>query len=110
MRTRLIATLAVGAALIGAGGATSSRAMPLTRFPTGTFLQKITVADLYRAGLDTNDAHWDRLTFRTDGTWTDIWPTRASRVNPRPTGGTSFAATRFGSSEHPTLFTGIVGA
>jgi hypothetical protein len=73
MHARLIATFALGAALTAAGPATSSHAAPSTRFPTGTFLQKITVRDLYRAGLDLNDAHWDRLTFRADGTWTDIW-------------------------------------
>src|SRR5690348_2897057 len=73
MHRRLVATLFVIAAFGAAGAAGSSPATPSTRFPTGTFLQKITAADLYRAGLDVNDAHWDRLTLRADGTWTDIW-------------------------------------
>jgi hypothetical protein len=54
-------------------GTTSGATASADRFPTGTFLTKITPADLYRAGLDLNDAHWDKLTFRADGTWVDIW-------------------------------------
>ena len=73
MQKRLITALFGLVALAAAGAAASSLGTPSTPFPTGTFLQKITAADLYRAGLDPNDAHWDRLTFRADGTWTDIW-------------------------------------
>jgi hypothetical protein len=56
-------------AFIGTAGATTSR----SHFPSGTFLTKITTTDLYKAGLDINDAHWETVTFRSDGTWVDTW-------------------------------------
>src|SRR5689334_8275638 len=59
----------VALALPVAGGAST----PLAHFPTGTYLGKTTAADLQAAGLDTFDAHWDLLTFRADGTWSDVW-------------------------------------
>jgi hypothetical protein len=67
--TRLACFSLVAIALVAASGAAASNG----DFPTGTFLTKITPADLYRAGLDPNDAHWDKLTVRPDGTWVDIW-------------------------------------
>ena len=41
--------------------------------PPGTYLTKITPADLVRAGLPSEDAHWETLTLRADGTWRDVW-------------------------------------
>jgi hypothetical protein len=73
MHARLVAALLLVAVPGAARAATTMHAMPSARFPTGTFLQKITAADLHRAGLDLDDAHWERLTFRADGTWTDVW-------------------------------------
>lgn len=52
---------------------TGAASLDTGSFPTGTFLGKITASDLRGAGLDPADAHWERLTFRADGTWSDIW-------------------------------------
>jgi hypothetical protein len=41
--------------------------------PPGTYLTKITADDLVRAGLAREDAHWETLTLRADGTWRDVW-------------------------------------
>ena len=41
--------------------------------PVGTYLTKITAADLVRAGLPPEDAHWETLTLRADGTWRGVW-------------------------------------
>ena len=41
--------------------------------PPATYLTKITAADLVRAGLAREDAHWEMLTLRPDGTWRDVW-------------------------------------
>jgi hypothetical protein len=57
------------ALLLVAGLSGSTRPGP----PPGTYLTKITAADLYRAGLPIEDAHWDALTLRADGTWRDVW-------------------------------------
>jgi hypothetical protein len=55
--------------LVGSGVLSRSHALP-----TGTFRTKITTSDLYRAGWrDYNDAHWDTLTLRDDGTWRSVW-------------------------------------
>jgi hypothetical protein len=67
--TRVAWATAGAIALIASTGAAASG----ERFPTGTFMTKITTADLYRAGLDPNDAHWEKVTYRADGTWVDIW-------------------------------------
>lgn len=53
--------------------ATSAAASSADHFPTGTFLTKIMAGDLYRAGLDPNDAHWEKVTYLADGTWVDVW-------------------------------------
>ena len=67
MRLACVALAAV--AFVTTSGAAASR----EHFPTGTFLTKITTADLFRAGLDLNDAHWEKVTYRADRTWVDIW-------------------------------------
>jgi dipeptidyl aminopeptidase/acylaminoacyl peptidase len=55
--------------LVGGRAVSASRA-----FPTGTFRTKITTTDLYNAGWrDSNDAHWETLNFRQDGTWRTVW-------------------------------------
>jgi hypothetical protein len=41
--------------------------------PPGTYVTKITAADLVRVGLSREDAHWETLTLRVDGTWRDVW-------------------------------------
>jgi hypothetical protein len=56
------------------------------QFPIGTYRTKITTTDLYRAGLDTNDAHWDTLTLRADGTWRDVWSHPSVADQPPATG------------------------
>lgn len=50
-------------------------------FPTGTFETQITAADLRGTPFPAEDAHWERLTFRADGTWRDEWfhPRRADQ-------------------------------
>ncbi|HVH50879.1 MAG TPA: hypothetical protein VM690_01935 [Gaiellaceae bacterium] len=78
----LMGVLAFAAACLVAsvlGGV--SRAAPagsFTSFPTGTFLTKITPADVSAKGLPAKDAHWETLTFRSNGTFRDVWfhPTR----------------------------------
>ena len=57
------------------GGATPPR------FPTGTFETKITSADLRGTPFPLENAHWETLTFRKDGTWRDVWlhPRRADQ-------------------------------
>jgi len=67
--TRLACVASAAVAFVATSGAAASS----DQFPTGTFLTKITTADLYRAGLDVNDAHWEKVTYRADGTWVDIW-------------------------------------
>jgi hypothetical protein len=67
--TRLLCATVAALALVASAGAANRG----QRFPTGTFLTKITATDLYRAGLDTNDAHWEKVTYRADGTWVDTW-------------------------------------
>jgi hypothetical protein len=68
MTSLICATVAALAFAVSAGAAA-----PAEHFPTGTFLTKITTSDLYRAGLDVNDAHWETVSYRADGTWVDIW-------------------------------------
>jgi len=63
-----LAGILVAAMLSGSGASSTAH-----HFPTGTFLTKITTTDLYKAGLDVNDAHWEKITFRADGTWVDVW-------------------------------------
>jgi hypothetical protein len=77
MNIRLAAAVLGVTTLTATPAAGASHATHSNRFPTGTFLTKITTADLYGVGLDLNDAHWDKLTFGAEGTWTDIW------FNPR---------------------------
>ena len=61
-------------ALLIAAVSAAATSSGTARFPTGTFLTKITTTDLFRVGhRDYNDAHWETLTFRTDGTWRDVW-------------------------------------
>jgi hypothetical protein len=67
--TRLACIALTAIAFVATSGAAASDG----HFPTGIFLTKITRADLYRAGLDLNDAHWEKVTYRADGTWIDIW-------------------------------------
>jgi hypothetical protein len=70
MRRILALGVLTTVALAAAGSADSSS---LTTFPTGTFLTKLSKQDVVAAGLPASDAHWETLTFRKDGTWTDIW-------------------------------------
>jgi TRAP-type C4-dicarboxylate transport system substrate-binding protein len=46
-------------------------------FPTGTFETKLTRAQVIKAGFPADNAHWETLTFRNNGTWLDVW------FNPR---------------------------
>jgi TRAP-type C4-dicarboxylate transport system substrate-binding protein len=46
-------------------------------FPTGTFETILTRAQVTKAGFPADNAHWETLTFRKDGTWLDVW------FNPR---------------------------
>jgi C4-dicarboxylate-binding protein DctP len=55
-------------------------------FPTGTFETVLTREDMRRAGFSTSDAHTERLTFRKDGTWWDVW-LRPRRSDQPPGGG-----------------------
>jgi TRAP-type C4-dicarboxylate transport system substrate-binding protein len=55
-------------------------------FPTGTFETKITVADLRGTGFPANNAHWETLTFRKNGTWRDVW-FHPRRPDQPPAGG-----------------------
>lgn len=52
------------------------------RFPVGTFETRITAADLRGTVFPLENAHWERLTFRQDGTWRDVWfhPSRADQA------------------------------
>jgi hypothetical protein len=70
MSMRGLAFVAALTLTMPAAGGASTRA---SHFPTGTYLGKTTAADLRAAGLDAVDAHWDLLTFRADGTWSDVW-------------------------------------
>ena len=64
----LVALTAVALATVGSADSGS-----LMAFPTGTFLTKLSKQDVVAAGFPASDAHWETLTFRKDGTWTDIW-------------------------------------
>lgn len=55
-------------------------------FPTGTFETQITVADLRGRGFPANNAHWETLTFRKNGTWRDVW-FHPRRPDQPPAGG-----------------------
>jgi TRAP-type C4-dicarboxylate transport system substrate-binding protein len=46
---------------------------PGDSFPTGTYETRITVADLRDTGFPPSFAHFERVTFRKDGTWRDVW-------------------------------------
>jgi hypothetical protein len=50
-------------------------------FPTGTFETKITAKDVLARGFPATDAHWETLTFRSDGAFRDVWfhPTRSDQ-------------------------------
>jgi hypothetical protein len=50
-------------------------------FPTGTFETILTRADVVKAGFPPENAHWETLTFRKNGTWWDVWfhPRRADQ-------------------------------
>jgi hypothetical protein len=67
------ASCVLGFALLGGTAGAVGSQFASSGFPTGTFLTKITIADLQRAGLDPNDAHWEKVTYRADGTWVDVW-------------------------------------
>jgi hypothetical protein len=56
-------------------------------FPTGTFETILTRAQVVKAGFPGDNAHWETLTFRKNGTWLDVWfhPRRADQP---PAGGT----------------------
>jgi hypothetical protein len=59
--------------ILGAEVSHATPARTSATFPTGTFLTKITVKDLVAAGLSRSDAHWETLTFRSNGTFRDVW-------------------------------------
>jgi TRAP-type C4-dicarboxylate transport system substrate-binding protein len=42
-------------------------------FPTGTFETVLTRSDVVNAGFPPENAHWETLTFRKNGTWWDVW-------------------------------------
>jgi hypothetical protein len=74
--SRSVLAAAAACLAVSIVGTAVGRATPVgmaARFPTGTFLTKITVKDLVAAGLSTSDAHWETLTFRSDGTFRDVW-------------------------------------
>jgi TRAP-type C4-dicarboxylate transport system substrate-binding protein len=56
-------------------------------FPTGTFETKLTRAEVVKAGFPPDNAHWETLTFRKDGTWLDTW-FHPHRADQNPAGGT----------------------
>jgi hypothetical protein len=82
---RNLALVALAAVALAAAGSADSRS--LTTFPTGTFLTKLTKQDVIAAGFPASDAHWETLTFRKDGTWTNVWfhpkQTNQPPTNPR---------------------------
>jgi hypothetical protein len=82
MHIRLTAAVLGLTALTATAATGSSQATESNRFPTGTYLTKITAIDLYRAGLDLNDAHWESITFTNVGTWKDVWFHPQSKEQP----------------------------
>jgi hypothetical protein len=77
------ATVAALAALVVIPAARASAAETRAPgYPTGTFLTRITVGDLARAGLSPDDAHSETLTFTRDGTWRAVWFQPSVRGQP----------------------------
>ena len=90
-RSPLVAVAAIvlfGAALTAAR---SARHQTGSRFPTGTFVTKITAQDLVRAGLPAEDAHRESITYRSNGTWRAVWS--HPRVAAQPPEEGRYAAT-----------------
>ena len=70
-------------------GTTPAEATPVRgapRFPTGTFETRITRADLRGTGFPLSNAHWEDLTFTSDGRWRDVW-FHPRRTDQPPGGG-----------------------
>jgi hypothetical protein len=89
-RTRTFFTFAGFACLLAApstlaGATAQTRAAPST-FPLGTFETIITAQDVARAGLPAKNAHYETLTFRSNGTWRDVW-FHPRRADQEPFGG-----------------------
>jgi hypothetical protein len=81
--TALACLLAVPSAL--AAATTKSRATA-PAFPLGTFETILSAKDVARGGFPANDAHYETLTFRSDGTWRDVW-FHPRRADQEPFGG-----------------------
>jgi hypothetical protein len=88
--TRTLFAFTALACLLGAASATAATTAQ-TRgaaptFPLGTFETILTARDVARAGFPAKNAHYETLTFRSDGTWRDVW-FHPRRADQEPFGG-----------------------
>jgi hypothetical protein len=81
--TALACLFAAPSALAGATAQTRAAA---STFPRGTFETIISAQDVARAGFPANNAHHETLTFRSNGTWRDVW-FHPRRADQEPFGG-----------------------
>jgi hypothetical protein len=81
--TALTCLLAAPSALATATAQTRAAA---STFPLGTFETIISAQDVRAAGFPANDAHYETLTFRSNGTWRDVW-FHPRRTDQEPFGG-----------------------
>jgi hypothetical protein len=89
-RARTVFTLMALAFMLAAPSALA-RATAQTRpvaltFPLGTFETIITAHDVAQAGFPADNAHYETLTFRSNGTWRDVW-FHPRRADQEPFGG-----------------------
>jgi hypothetical protein len=80
--TALACVLAAPSALAG----TAQTRATASAFPRGTFKTIISAQDVAQAGFPANNAHYETLTFRSNGTWRDVW-FHPRRADQEPFGG-----------------------
>jgi hypothetical protein len=89
-RTRTFFAFTAVACLLGSASAiaatTAQTGGAASTFPLGTFETILTSQDVARAGFPAKNAHYETLTFRSAGTWRDVW-FHPRRADQEPFGG-----------------------